>query len=114
MHFGLTTTPFSLLLLAATSTVRAWDHGTEAQNFACPPEDIINTRCLGKGDCLYQNLQGCDSYIQCDPIDVTKGTAKPIIMHCPRGLEWNDVKKQCDDHEHTTCYEHWNHWLPEL
>jgi hypothetical protein len=74
---------------------------TPSSEFVCPEEDIANTGCKGPKDCLYPNPENCVTFIQCVP--QPDGSGKPQVMPCPAGLEWNDIKKECDWPKDSTC-----------
>lgn len=76
----------------------------ERAAFACPPEDIIRTKCLGPKDCLYPNPDDCDSFIQCT-VNPGGVTGTPVVMPCPAGLHWNDRGKICDYPANADCQE---------
>ena len=70
--------------------------------FVCPSEDIISTKCFGPKDCLYQNNNNCNTYIQCT-VDSGERTGTPVVMPCPAGFLWNDHQRSCDYPAFSTC-----------
>ena len=68
----------------------------------CVAAEVIATACKGPKDCLYPNPDSCGNFIQCVPLDLV-GNAKPVVMPCPDGLQWNDGKKWCDYPNLSTC-----------
>ncbi|EME41286.1 carbohydrate-binding module family 14 protein [Dothistroma septosporum NZE10] len=68
----------------------------------CQSTEVLATKCLGPKDCLYPNPASCGTFIQCVPQDEV-GNAKPVVMPCPKGLQWNDGKKWCDYPHLSTC-----------
>jgi len=86
---ALSTTFVTLTLSSPLLPSRALD------DFTCPEQDIIQTKCLGPKDCLYANPSNCASYIECE-INAGEMTGTPSVKNCPIGLKWNDAKKECD------------------
>ena len=71
-----------------------------AKWFKCPKKS--GGGCNDYKDSLFQNRKNCHTFIQCVPNGKNK-RGKPVVMHCPDGLLWNDHDKDCDYPEFATC-----------
>jgi hypothetical protein len=97
-----------IFVLVISVANAAPSHGKKrlaSSGFVCPTEDIVNTKCLGPKDCLYQNDSDCNSFIQCT-VNADGVTGTPVPMPCAPAnppLQWNDNEKVCDYPPSPTC-----------
>ncbi|UJR11672.1 hypothetical protein I4U23_015853 [Adineta vaga] len=69
------------------------------RNFVCPEKDILGG-CKDAMECIYENPDDCDGFIQCDD------SGQVYYQKCNNGLKWNDRIKNCDIARRTTCGRH--------